>query len=67
MEPKELPKNIHEKVAEWLGSPNVLHFWKFDETYIVLARITGGADIYCLRIFPVGNSLQLSQDNVLLA
>lgn len=65
MEPKQLPENILEKVREWLGPPDVLHFWKFDETFVVVARIMGAKNIYCLRIFPVGDSLQLSQDNVL--
>jgi hypothetical protein len=66
MKPDELPANILARVTEWLGLPIILHFWKFDDTYVVLARMQAGAGaIYCLRIFPVGDSLQLSQDNIL--
>jgi hypothetical protein len=67
MKSNELPANILAKVTEWLGAPSILHFWKFDETYVVLARRmeVGAGSIYCLRIFPVGDSLQLSQDNIL--
>lgn len=66
MEPKDLPAHIKAKVDEWLGEgARIRHFWQFDETFIVLAHIAAGTNFYCLRIFPVGNSLQLSQDNVL--
>lgn len=68
MERDELPAKVRSKVHEWLGDFTTCHFWKFDETFIVLAKVTGGdGNIYCLRIFPVGDSLQLSQDNILYA
>lgn len=68
MEPKELPPKVFAKADEWLGYATILHFWNCDETYYVLAKITHGAgNIYCLRIFPVGGELQLSQDNIIYA
>lgn len=63
MEPKELPKNIDAKVSEWLHEHSVLHFWECDGTFLVIARVLG--DIYCLRIFPIGDKLELSQDHVI--
>lgn len=62
MEPKELPESIAAKVEAWL-SPNhsVLHFWNCHETYMVVAL--SRAELYCLRVFSVGDELQISQDN----
>lgn len=66
MEPKELPARIRVKVEEWLGrNAPVRHFWQLDETFLVLAHTPAGENLYCLRVFPVGDSLELSQDNVL--
>jgi hypothetical protein len=65
MKNKRLRDDIYAKVKEWLGRPTILHFWRFDDTFVVLARVDGGSDVYCLRIFPVGDSLALSQDNVI--
>lgn len=68
MQPKELPEHIMAKVIEWLGAHcSVSHFWQFDETFVVLAKLGDGSATYCLRVFPVGDALELSQDNIIYA
>lgn len=66
MEKQKLQPDILSKVEDWLGSgTSIAHFWRFDDTFIVIASHKGESSLYCLRIFPVGDSLELSQDNVL--
>lgn len=66
MEPKKLPENVAAKVDEWLGPNCTIHFWEQDGTFFIVAHSPRAQNnIYCLRIFPIGDELQLSQDNIL--
>ena len=70
MEPKELPEQIAAKLRSWMGGDaSVSHFWKCGDTFLVVARQPSGVDgiydFHCLRIFPIGDTLQLSQDNII--
>lgn len=65
---EKLPENIQAKVNDWLGAHRIVQFWEDWEcnTYFVVAQrlLSGDCDLYFLRIFPIGNSYQVSQDNV---
>ena len=71
MEPEELPKRVADKVKSWMGTDvvGVSHFWTCGDTFLVIVRNPSGVDgiynFHCLRIFPIGNTLQLSQDNII--
>jgi len=66
MKPKKLPENVAAKVQAWLGNHSVLHFWECDGTFLINAkRHDQTGDLYCLRVFPIGESLELSQDNII--
>lgn len=58
---KEIPQPVKAKLNEWLTEANVLHFWEQDGTYFIVAS-SGQQGLYFIRIFSVGDTLQLSQD-----
>lgn len=70
MEPQTLPDNIAAKVNQWLGGDySAAHFWRCGDAFLIVASVPSAADgiydIYCLRVFPIGDKLELSQDNII--
>jgi len=66
---KELPKNIKETLDKWFGSITykLMYFWESfagDTFYVVCVTSDDvGRDIHFIRIFYVGESLELSVDH----
>lgn len=67
MEPKKLPVNVADKLREWMGGEHsVLQVWESEGSHYILANTPRNrTSVYCIRIFPIGSELALSQDNIL--
>src|SRR5687768_1965698 len=60
---------VANKVDDWLGMGDyeLLQVWQVEDTWLIVARGINSLSkngLYFLRVFPVGSSFQLSQDNI---
>jgi hypothetical protein len=46
----ELPQEMKDKVLDWLGEHEVLHFWEMQGTFLVVCKTEDGS-VFFLRLW----------------